>query len=661
MLLHLIPALAACHREAPQTKPPEPPAELELGRAPLHRLNHAEYDNTLRDLIGITGHPSELLPADEISSGFDNVAQALSLTSSHMEFFERGIDESLDELFGRYEITEQYGIQGEGPGVSYTGTGRPEGTWAYLIQDGSILTTLVVAYDGTFEVDLRGFAVGEGASEVSLWIDGAEVDRFVFSAPSSAPEELSTQLELDDGAHRIEIVVLDPSPTRAAGIDGLQLTGPLDPEDGPSSTYSEIVTCDLLAQTSCPSDVLSAFLRRAWRRPASDEAVAWAVSLYDEEIAAGGTVDDGLRQAMKAILLSPEFLYRPELADSPQDGVRALDGYEIASRLSYFLWSTTPDDVLLDSAGAGELQAVDAIEAQVDRMLADDRSGALIDNLAAQWLDLRELEQIQPDPVAYPLFDELLRTSMQQELRALATDFMDGTIALPALLARQEATIDRRLAEHYAVAWPGGEGMARISLSGTGRLGLLGTAGWLATHSHTDSPSAVRRGKWILSDLLCTVPPPPPPNVEVNLEPSEAEGSVREQEEAIRSGEPCAGCHAVMDPLGFALGDFDGIGAERAVDELGYPVDTTVTIDGRSLTGLEEVVGWIEADPRLPRCVVEKTFTYALGRPPAEEDQAHIDAITADFVDGGLTFPALIEALTTHPVFSSRGPYTEPR
>jgi hypothetical protein len=364
----------------------------------------------------------------------------------------------------------------------------------------------------------------------------------------------------------------------------------------------------------------------------STDDVAWAVAFYDAALDAGETASWSLQYAFRAILLAPDFVYYVEIDPVGDETVRALDAFEVADRLATFLWSSLPDQELIDAAADGSLLAEGGIEAQTARMLADERSIALVDSLAAQWFDIDTLESFAPDPYLYPMFNVDTSRSMQTEMRLVADGFFRGTDDLRTLLLREESWIDFRLSQLYGVTFPGDD--ETFVLASTGRTGLLGTAGWLAAHSRADAPSAVRRGKWVLESLLCDGPAPPPADVVDSFEPVESGGSIRQQEEALRGDAYCQGCHATMDPIGFVLYGYDAVGMERDVDEFGYPID--------------------------PNVIVEITMTYATGRgmrvgPSDVEDVDDIATAREQFEAGGLRFAELVNAIVTSEPFRYRG------
>lgn len=650
--------------DAPEPPGRVPPAErvVDPGSRPAARLNRAEYDATLRDLFGTAKTPSEGFPPDEVAWGFDNVAEALGTTSIHVELWEAAAQDVLDELFGRdEETTTRYGAQAEAGGVTYLGEGQLyDDTW-YAVFSGSLSTVLAVEGDGRFRVGVQAFgrAVDGEAPVLEVRVDGVPWGERTVTATPAAPARHDLEGTLDEGVHTFEVAILNPG-TDAGGVrrsitvDWIEVEGPLDPQQGRTEAWDRWVPCapDGFADRDCASYAIERLGEHAWRRPLTPEDRDWALSLYDRAIAAGGDEDEALQLAFQGLLLAPEFLYRIEPPPPEGQPWRALDGHEVATRLAAFLWASTPDEALLAAAADGSLLAPGGIEAQVVRMRADPRASALIDHLAGQWLDLRKIANARPDPVLYPDFDEALRASMRQELAFLAEGFFLGDGELTSLMTEQTTWIDARLAEHYGFPWdPGDDGWVQVD---TPRVGLLGTAGWLTAHAHPDRPSAAGRGRWVMDQLLCTPPPPPPPNVEGSVDPQPGEGSVREQEEAQRADAYCQSCHGRMDPIGFALHGFDATGADRLQDELGHPIDDGVELDGVWLDGAADLAAELAADPRLPRCAVIKTLTFALGRPPRPEDTPEIDRITEAFVDGGSRFEALAIAIATSDPFLLR-------
>lgn len=417
----------------------------------------------------------------------------------------------------------------------------------------------------------------------------------------------------------------------------------------PSPALEQVVPCDIdTDDVACMTTVATAFLPQAWRRPATEDDISWAVARYEAARTLGSDPREALQVAMKAILMAPEFIFRVETTPGAGE-VASLDAHEVATRLAYFLWSSTPDQALLDAATSGTLLAEGGIAAQVERMLQDPRADALLENFGGQWLDVRRVSEVQPNIDVHPFFNDSLKASMQAEMLRMAEPFLRGEEAFDVVLTAERSYIERRLAQHYSMLHnPAPDGLTDVP---EGRMGLLTTGGWLSMTSHPDEASAVRRGHWVLQKLLCDPPPPPPPDVEGTVAIAPDSGSVREQEEAVRQSAACRSCHGEMDPIGYVLHGYDAVGIGRDSDRLGYPIDSVASLDGQRVGSVPELVDWLLTDERLSRCIVEQTFTYALGRTPEDGDAQVIDQVTQAFVDGGRRFPVLIENLVVSTSF----------
>jgi hypothetical protein len=418
---------------------------------------------------------------------------------------------------------------------------------------------------------------------------------------------------------------------------------------------SQLVSCDLASgQTACVTTVLQSFLPRAWRRPVQPGEIEPLVALYSTNKADGATDDEALGRVLQAVLLSPRFLFRVEL-NSGVAGVRPLDGYELASRLSYFLWSSMPDPDLTSAAASGALTDPVGLSAQVARLMGDERAGVFADRFGSQWLMVRRLETVTPDPTIYATFDDELRQAMRQETVRLFGDVVSGSKPLSQLLTTSSGYVNDRLAQHYGMAAVGSETPVFTALPPE-RGGLLTHASLMTVMAHPNESAPVLRGKYILTQLLCRELPPPPPDVP--QEPAAATGtSRRERLEAHRIEPTCKTCHVEMDPLGLALENYDGIGQYRTM-EAGVPIDPSGALpDGRSFQTPQELAQLIAQDPALPRCLASHVFTYGLGRAPRHDvgfDGQAIDAITKSFTDAGQVLPKLIEALVASDAFRTR-------
>ncbi|MEN0061417.1 MAG: DUF1592 domain-containing protein [Myxococcota bacterium] len=670
VLLSFVLACSGSKDEGPVIEEPGPvPAKA------LHRLNRAELDNAFRDLLAtVESRPSSALPTDESTDGLDNIADALSVTVSHLAGLEIAVDTALDEYFGRdLEETVKYDVvHGTDAGVTYFGEGYqdvdPNGppdyyyepdpdvqnriNRAYIIQEGSVEVTQSTLYDGNFIIDSRLYSLSSTPAMVELLVDGMVVDTIeVTSTNADAPPEVFTEVTLEPGPHRFVWRLTNPE---EADVGWLLywIQGPTSPRTGPTVAYSQLFDCTPETRATCTDDILSSFATRAWRRALDEEDVAFVKAAFETADAEGLEWTQAMQHAFKVILLNPNFLYRAE--QDPGGLFGRLTSYELASRLSFFLWSTIPDDDLLVAASEDALATDDGVLTEADRMLDDVRVDALINNFAGQWLDLRLLQRVQPSVVVYPEFNEALRSSMSQELRLLTQDFFADRITFTDMLRSEERWVNETLAAHYRVEWPGGDdGWVRTTVPNA-RPGFLGSAAWMTATSNPDSPNTVTRGLWVLERLLCSAPPGPPDDIDTTPIEPQPGSSVREQEEAQRSPGTCQGCHQFLDPIGFIAGEFDGIGMVRSEDELGFPIDTEAVFEGKTMSRMAELAEYVANDDRLPECFAEKVFSYAMGRTPVEEDEEALADITRQFVEGGLRFKPLARAIVTSRPFLNR-------
>ena len=429
---------------------------------------------------------------------------------------------------------------------------------------------------------------------------------------------------------------------------------------------SRLLTCDFSGtkEESCAKEILTHFGRKAWRRPLAADDVTRLFSLVRASRVAGDPFEVALGLGLQAILVSPHFLYRVELDPMPGLAVPSpLNGYELATRLSYFLWSGPPDDALVAAAAAGTLQNEAELERQVRRMLADPRAQALVDNFGGQWLRTRQLELSQPSPTQFPTYaSRQLAQAMAQETALVFRELLQGDRSMLDLVDADFTYVNAALAAHYGLPGtfdPDPNRFVRVPLpAASNRRGIL-THGIILTLNATPTRnSTVKRGRWVLSQLLCQEPPPPPPDVP-QLSTAPTSGSLRQRMEQHVSDPMCAGCHQKMDPIGFALEHYDAIGAWRATDGQ-YTIDARGTFpDGRTFDGALEMATVLKQDPDMPQCMVWHVFTYALGRTPAISDAQAIADLTQSFQARGHRMKELLVQLTLSPSFRMRGAQQE--
>lgn len=423
-----------------------------------------------------------------------------------------------------------------------------------------------------------------------------------------------------------------------------------------AATNPKIVTCDgSSGSDACAKQILTPFLKRAWRRPVTADEVSGIASLVQVAAQEGQPFAQGIQLALKAALLSPHFLFRIEIDPDPlATKPHLLSDYELASRLSYFVWSSMPDDALLASADSGKLaSSPQELDAQLNRMLDDPKAHALLDNFAAQWL-IHTLPDAKPDPTAFPAFDEGLRTAMADETKAFVGSFLLGDQSLPDMLDAPFTFLNARLAAHYGVAGVTGTQLVRVPVAPeTHRGGLLAQASVLTMTAIATRTSPVRRGQWVLAELLCSPPEPPPPNIPA-LPPTITTGTMRQRMQEHRKNPGCYGCHSQMDPIGFSFEHYDAIGRWRDTDQ-GQTIDTTGELaTGQTFDGTTSLAAVIKNDPRFGRCATTKLFSYALGRKPQDIDTPRIDALAKGLADAKNRTRALITSLIQNDAFRMR-------
>jgi hypothetical protein len=433
-----------------------------------------------------------------------------------------------------------------------------------------------------------------------------------------------------------------------------------------SATRARIITCDAakVGDAACAMTVMRAFARKAWRRPPTDAELARLVAFVPLARANGDSFDQGISLGVQAVLLSPNFMFRAELDPDPAATTpRLLNDYEIASRLSYFLWSSLPDDTLAGAADAGQLRDVASLQAQATRMLADAKASALVANMGGQWFGLYKTASLAPDRTLFPTFDAALATAMAQETTMFLGDFFSSTsMSFLDMLDAPWTYANARLAQHYGLTGVTGTALQKVSLTGSRRAGLLTQGSMLATTSFPTRTSPVHRGNWVLANLLCTPPPPPPDNVPpLSATVVPPGSSQRTQLEAHVGSAACAACHTFMDPIGFGLEHFDAVGAWRDVEHTSGSdavIDATGKLpDGTAFDGSAQLAAALKTQTSaVSACVVQKVFSYSLGRDPGSADGCQTAALAKAFAGSNYNFRSLIMQMIASDVFRMRAP-----
>ena len=662
------------------------------GRRPaLHRLSRTEYRNAVRDLLALDDLPKEfdvstLLPADNATSGFDNLAELLFVSPATLERYlaaARKIsrlaigDTTLPPIVDRYQLDRDLIQDGHLDGLPL-GTRGGALIRSHLPADGEYIVTVEFAQAARAEHDVEVSVDGE---RVALFtIGGRPLVRgasgvFAFEAEppvdirvplGAGPREIAVAFLQKTGAQHEGLVRASRrGQRREPAIATVALSGPYG-VDGAGDTPSRrrILTCRPEAGASaapCAREVLSTLARRAYRRPVTEADLDVLLPFYEEGEAQGG-FERGIQHGIERLLVSPEFLFRIER--DPEDAAPGapyrIRDLELASRLAFFLWSSIPDDELLDRAVAGELGDPAVLDAQVRRMLADGRSRALVDNFAEQWLYLRDVDAKEPDPGFFPSFDENLRQAFVRETELFIDSVLREDRGVSELLTADYTFLNERLAKHYGIPHVYGSHFRRVSLAGTERRGLLGQGGILTLTSYATRTSPVLRGKWILDNLLASPPPPPPPDIPALAETTDdgAALSMRAAMEQHRANPACASCHAQMDPLGFSLENFDAVGRWRTRGESNESIDATgVLPDGTTFEGPSGMRQALLRNPeRFVATVAEKLLTYALGRNLESYDMPAVRDIVRGAAADEHRFSSLVLGIVQSTPFQMRMP-----
>src|SRR5215471_4085980 len=636
-------------------------AQSDATHITAHRLNRTEYNNTIRDLLAVDFQPAADFPADDSGYGFDNIGDVLSLSPVLMEKYLAAA-----EKIARRAIVADPPPKPTRDRIEHLPAAGEENP----------ARDLTARYTFPVEGDylLRGLVNGRHeALLITLWLDGKELKTFPVDTDDEAPRVGEMRLHIPAGEHELKATLLhddtrpdavpDPdeekvkdkkkTPGRDPCVDRFEINGPYDPHARPlTESHRRIFICGHVPgqhRPQCARLIVAALARRAYRRPVSDAEIDNLVRFVNLAQQSGDSFEQGARVALEAMLVSPHFLFRIESDPNPNNPAfsHRIGDYDLASRLSYFLWSSMPDSELFRLAGENKLHKPEVIEAQVRRMLLDPKSVALVDNFAGQWLELRNLDSLKPDPDRFPNFDENLRQAMRQETRLFfeavihedrsILDFIDGKFTF----------LNERLAKHYGIPGVTGPEFRRVELDGTERSGVLTQASVLTVSSYPTRTSPVLRGKWILENLLNAAPPPPPPDVP-NLDEKAVgvSASMRQQLEAHRTNPICNPCHARMDPLGFGLENFDAIGRWRT-HEGNFPIDSAGKLpNGKTFDGPDGLKQLLLADKRaFTKCLTKKLLTYALGRGLNESDDTKIQSIVDETVASNYKFRALVQAI----------------
>lgn len=642
--------------------PPDP------GRVTARRLNRAEYTNTIRDLLAIDFRADQTFPTDDSGEGFDNIGDILTVSPVLMENYLRAAERIAMRALATEPLPKPVEVEYS---LRFKNMRR--------LNPSNVEARHRIDFDADYvlRIGLPGERP-EGAAPVTLglWVDGrlmqtkqiaTEPSGLVYFNPYSE-EEMRVSLSEGDHSFRLGFVD-DPYVDTLADEDiykdklnkwigSMIVTGPFEPtEEKPSR--QKVLICDPSTGEVCVNRILTNLARNAYRRPVTESEVADLKQFVDMALAEGEPIEKGIEVALQAILVSPHFLFRIERDLYPNDPERLhrITDVELASRLSYFLWNSMPDDELLQLAERGELRQPAVLDAQVTRMLADEKAFAMAENFAGQWLEIRNLDSIRPDPEKFPEWGPELRDAMRRETQLFFDAILRENRPIVEFLDARYTFLNEYLAGYYGIEGVSGPEFRRVDITTDQRGGVLGQGSVLAVSSYPTRTSVVIRGKYILQNILGSPLPPPPPDVPALDE--EALGvsvSLRQQMEKHRSNAICASCHSRMDPLGFALENYDAVGKWRTMDG-SFPVDSSgVLPTGQAFSSPAEMRQILSQDllPQFSRSLTEKMLTYALGRGLERYDRRTVREITRQLEAGGYGLQTLVSEVVQSLPFQSR-------
>jgi hypothetical protein len=683
-------ALAWLHEELadPDCTQPQNP-----GRPTLRRLNRTEYQNTVRDLVGVDFDAAKFFPRDELGYGFDNNGDVLSLPTLLLEKYLQAAEEIAAKAIVTPESIaepEQHFAWGELHGGTAARGVRG------LFSDGRIWAELPLPEAGHYIVRVKAFASQMGDEPTKMRISLGDKELAVVNVTAEQKEDPQTYVARFHGEPGVATVGVEMTNDawnplaedeerrdRNLFVMAIDVIGPTDvltPEKLPESHRRLLEGSPSLDQwqnndawTEPTRRTISKLLGRGYRRPASTEEIDRILGLVASARDRGDSFERAIQLALQALLVSPQFLFigyeSPALAASdesapqpntPAAAAHPLSEYELATQLSYFLWSSMPDDELLQLAAEGKLR--DKLDAQIDRLLSSPRADQLIRNFSEQWLETRKLETMQRSPQHFPEFDNALRDSFREETFRLVQDVVRNNLPLTTLLSADYSFVNGRLAKHYGLSEPTGEEFVRVELPAERHAGILAHGSVLSVTAFEDRTSPVLRGKWVLDHLLADPPPPPPPDAGSLPEASGelTHKTLRERLELHRADPTCASCHKRMDPIGLAMENFDAVGRWRDM-EGDQPIDASGELpDGRKLNGPASLRDVLLADfPRVRRSLAERLLIFGLGRGLEPYDTCAVNEIVAAAEANGDTFASMVRAVTKTTPFQQRSDAVE--
>lgn len=644
------------------------------GRVTIRRLNRVEYNNTVRDLLGVDFSPADDFPQDDVGYGFDNIGDVLSMPPVLLERYVAAADQVLDEALVTEDVTrpqqwrfDQTSLDGSAPLEA-----RSNG-WLALLREGDVHAKVRVRAAGDYVLRVRaaGEQAGNEPVKMALMVNGKDVrvDEVPELRRAAKVHEIRVRAErgtLTIGARYLNNFV-DPKAAdpqrrdRNLLLNWIELEGPIDAGPQPLPESHRRVFVQKLVDGKPPQaaarEVIGRFAEKAWRRPLQKGELARLMQLFELGNGQGESFEKSVKIALQAVLVSPHFLFRGEIQPEPDNpkSVSPVGEYALASRLSYFLWGSMPDDELFRLAAARKLRK--NLDAQVARMLRDPKSRSLIDNFVAQWLQIRNLDLVSPDRQKFPAFSDALRADFSHETRLFVESLIQENRSVLDLLDSNYSFLNERLAKLYGIEGVAGPEFRKVIFKDRRRGGLLTQGSILTITSNPSRTSPVKRGKWVLETLLGAPPPPPPPNVpELKIDKDHPlTGTLRQKMEQHRSNPMCASCHVRMDAIGFAFENYDAIGAWRTADGQAE-IDPSGELGSVQFKGPAELRDLLLHDNKQEflRCVTEKMLTYALGRGVEPYDRCAVGKILQEMEKDGYRFTSMVGAVIRSVPFQNR-------
>ena len=651
----------------------------------IHRLNRSEYANAIRDLLDVQFDATKYLPADDSSHGFDNIASALSSSPALMEAYLSAAGK-ISRLALGIDTDPTLAVFDAPPDTSQNThvDGLPFGT------RGGLLINYQFPSDGEYVFTVKGMTgyftrvLGNVTGEqLEVTVDGERVYLYDWDSEIGNKESAGGKtppIYLTGGSHRVGVSFVITSDLPDLGLNKswqrtMNAPGAISgytfyPHvgqvfiEGPfngvrttdSSSRRKVFTCypiSVSAEEQCARQIMTNLVTKAYRRPATEADIETVMEFYERGYETNGGFESGIQAAIQRMLTDTEFVFRSEVGE----GTYTISDIELASRLSFFLWSSIPDEELLSLAEQNKLSDPDVLEQQVQRMLDDSKSQAFIENFTGQWLNLRGMSAKEPVVEMFPDFDSTLRDAFKTEVEMFVNSMIKEDHSITEMLDANYTFLNGRLAKHYGISGVAGEQFRRVELAPEHavRRGLLGKGALLTLTSEGNRTSPVKRGKWFLETFYGVTPPDPPPGVETNLESKEGEGptTLRARLEEHRANPSCAACHKLFEPMGIAMENFDAVGVFRTTDS-GIPVDPTgETPDGFYLSGINSLreLSLLKQD-MFAETVIEKMLIYALGRGIETEDMPLLREITKEAKENNYKYSSVIMSIITNPVFT---------